>query len=188
MKSLKIIILLCLLSSFFSTKMVAQKYFTKTSTISFFSKTPVEDIEATSNTATSVFDSETGKMQWAVLIKSFEFEKALMQEHFNENYMESSQFPKAQFKGSITSTDQINLKVDGTYYAEVSGNLTIHGVTKSINAPVTFKVSNGNVQADCALKLLVADYGIEIPSIVKNNIAKEIEIEIKANYEILGNS
>ena len=174
---------------FFATANIsAQKYFTKTGEISFFSHTPIEDIEAVSNTATTVLDFESGKIQWAVLVKSFEFEKALMQEHFNENYMESSKFPKASFKGQLSDITQLDLLTDGSYTVDVIGDLTIHGETKSVSTQATFMVESGNINASSTLKVLVADYGIEVPSVVKENIAKEIEITINASYKILDKS
>jgi polyisoprenoid-binding protein YceI len=167
------------------TSVFGQKYYTKTGEISFFSGTAIENIEAVSNSASTVIDMETGKLQWAVLIKSFVFEKALMQEHFNENYMESSKYPKAKFSGTINNLSAINLKKDGTYNAEVKGTLDIHGVEKEIAVNAIFIVKNGAISATSDFKVLVADYGIQIPSVVKDNIAKEIEIKIKANYEAL---
>jgi len=166
----------------------AQKYFTKTGEISFYSHTPIEDIQAESKTATSVYDANSGKLQWAVLIKSFEFEKALMQEHFNENYMESSKFPKATFKGQLADTASLDLSKDGVYPVSVEGDLTIHGVSKPIATSAVFEVKKGVITANAALKVMVADYGIEIPSVVKDNIAKELEININANYTILERS
>lgn len=166
----------------------AQKYFSKAGEISFYSHTPIEDIEALSNTATTVYDAESGKIQWAVLVKSFEFEKALMQEHFNENYMESSKYPTASFKGQLADDSELHLQKDGKYVVEVSGELTIHGVTQPVTTQATFTVENGAITAQSDLKVLVADYGIDIPSVVKENIAKELEISIKANYEVLDRS
>ena len=168
-----------------TTTLFGQKYFTRTGEISFFSGTPIENIEAISNSASTVFDLSSGKIQWAVLIKSFEFEKALMQEHFNENYMESSKYPKAKFSGSIKNLSEIPLEKDGTYTVDISGTLNIHGIEKDVIASASFTVENGAVSAQSVLKVQVADFGIEIPSVVKDNIAKEIEIKIKANYEVL---
>lgn len=167
------------------TNLNAQKYFSKTGEISFYSHTPIEDIEAMSNTATTVYDTESGKIQWAVLVKSFEFEKALMQEHFNENYMESSKYPKASFSGQLAEASDLNLQKNGEYTVAISGELTIHGVTQPVTSQAAFKVENGVITAQSSLKVMVADYGIEVPSVVKDNIAKEIEITIKANYEVL---
>lgn len=170
------------------TNINAQKYFTKTGEISFYSQTPIENIQAVSNTVTTVYDTESGNIQWAVLIKSFTFEKSLMQEHFNENYMESSKFPKASFKGQITNHTNVNLQKDGTYTVDVEGELTIHGVTNLVSTKAIIVVEKGAINATSSLKVFVADYGIEIPSVVKENIAKEIEININAEYEELSKS
>jgi len=168
-----------------SFQLQAQKYFSKTGDISFSSKTPLEDIEAESHTASTVFDLESGKIQWAVLIKSFEFEKALMQEHFNENYMESNTFPKAKFAGLIQNVEQLDFTKDGATTVNINGTLSIHGQKQEISTEATFTVENGNVSGTSQLKVAVADYGIEIPSVVRDNIAKEINIKIQAQYEVL---
>ena len=163
----------------------AQKYFSKTGDISFSSETPLEDIEANSHTASTVFDLESGKIQWAVLIKSFEFEKALMQEHFNENYMESTTYPKAKFSGTIENPEILDLSKDGIITVNINGELSIHGKTNNIITKAIFSIKDGKVTGNSQLKLAVADYGIEIPSVVRDNIAKEITIKIKAQYEVL---
>lgn len=174
-----------LLVCLFSFQMEAQKYFSKTGDISFSSKTPLEDIEAESHTASTVFDLESGKIQWAVLIKSFEFEKALMQEHFNENYMESNTYPKAKFAGIIENADQLDLSKDGSFDVKINGTLSIHGQKNEVSTEAIFKVENGKITGSSQLKVAVADYGIEIPSVVRDNIAKEINIKIQAQYEVL---
>ena len=163
----------------------AQKYFTKTGEISFYSHTPMEDIEAISNSASTVFDLESGKIQWAVLVKSFEFEKALMQEHFNENYMESSTYPKASFKGEMEEFENLDLSKDGETVVNIKGTLTIHGVDQQIETNATFKVENGIISASSKLTVLVNDYNIEVPSLVSKNIAEQIEITINAEYALL---
>lgn len=163
----------------------AQKYYSKTGDITFSSKTPLEDIEAESHTASTVMDLESGKIQWAVLIKSFEFEKALMQEHFNENYMESNTYPKAKFAGKIADVDALDLGKDGSTDVVITGELNIHGVSQQITTNASFDVKGGKIIGTSQLKIAVADYGIEIPSVVKDNIAKEITIKIHAQYEVL---
>jgi hypothetical protein len=176
-------ILVCLVFLTITTiNLHAQKYFTKTGEISFFSSTPIEDIEALSKSAYTVYDADSGKIQWGVLIKSFEFEKALMQEHFNENYMESSKYPKAKFAGEIKNHENLNLLEDGTYNVDIEGQLTIHNETQNISTQAVFEIKDGVIKATSSFKALVADYKIEIPSVVKENIAKEIEITINADY------
>ena len=183
---MKKILLLFLLVSSFCFSLSAQKYFVRDGKISFYSDTPIEKIEAQNNSATSVIDAETGKMEFAVLIKAFQFEKALMQEHFNENYMESSQFPKAKFKGEITNLEEIDFRNDGTYAADINGELTIHGVTQEVTVTGIFVVTDGQLNAKANFKILVADYGIKIPAVVRENIAKEVEVIVAIdNYQEL---
>ncbi len=161
------------------------KYFTKDGYISFFSKTNAENIEAHNRKVTSVVDAATGQIQFAVLMKAFEFEKALMQEHFNENYVESDKFPKAEFKGKIVNVSDINFAKDGSYPANVVGDLTLHGITKPATAKGTFAIKGTGVEAKAVFKIVLADYKIAIPSVVKDQIAKEIEIRVNINYKPL---
>ena len=147
------------------------KYFTKTGKISFFSSTPMENIEAHNSKSTSVIDTKTGKMEFATLMKAFDFEKALMQEHFNENYVESDKYPKATFSGAITNLSDVNFKKDGTYKVKVKGNLTMHGVTKEVEAPGTITVKGNQISANSTFNVAPEDYKIEIPKLVREKIA-----------------
>jgi len=162
-----------------------QQYFTREGKISFYSETPVEKIEAQNSKASSVWDVATGKMEFAVLIKGFQFEKALMQEHFNENYMESSKFPKATFKGLVADAGKVNLKADGVYPVTVKGDLTIHGVTKAVEAKGKITVKGGAVSAASTFEISPEDYGIAIPAVVREKIAKIVRIEVDVNYQLL---
>src|SRR5437588_12703706 len=108
------------------------KFYTKSGKIEFSSKASLEDIEAKNKTASAILDAKTGTIQFSVLMKSFEFEKALMQEHFNTDYVESDKYPKAEFKGTITNNPNINYNKEGSYTAHVKGQLTMHGVTRDI--------------------------------------------------------
>jgi len=162
-----------------------ERYFTKDGTITFFSSTPVEDIEAINRRATSVLDAGSGAIEWSVLIKAFAFEKALMQEHFNENYMESDKYPKANFKGVVQNMSAVDLKKDGTYKQKVKGTLTIRDVSKEVVADATFTVKGGKVSATSTFEIAVADYKIKIPSVVADKIARTLEITVLANYEPL---
>jgi hypothetical protein len=121
---------------FFSAE--AQLYYTKTGRISFYSHAPMEDIKAYNSKATSVLNISTGRVEFAILIKAFQFKKALMQEHFNENFMESSKYPKSIFKGKIQNLADINFKKDGIYPFRASGQLTIRGITKYISVKGKF--------------------------------------------------
>src|SRR5271157_4358881 len=115
-----------------SPVLYAQKYLTKNGYIRFYSHASLEDIEAKNNQVNSALDITTGDFIFKVLMKSFEFKKALMQEHFNENYVESEKYPNANFKGKITNFSEVHFTVPGKYEANVEGDLTIHGITKHI--------------------------------------------------------
>ena len=161
------------------------RYFTKTGKIDFYSKAPMEDIEAKNKTVTAVIDTKTGAMQFAVQMKGFEFEKKLMQEHFNENYVESDKFPKGEFKGSITNNQDINYAKDGSYPARVKGKLTIHGVTKEVETSGTIKVAGGKLDASSTFNILLSDYDIKIPSVVKDKGSNNVKIVVDCKLDPL---
>jgi hypothetical protein len=157
-----------------------QKYFTKTGHISFFSKTVVENIEAHNQQASCVIDFSTGDLQFQVLMKGFQFKKALMQEHFNENYVESATYPKAVFKGKIKNPAEVNLNQDGIYKVEVSGDLNMHGVSKTLSTQATIEVKSGKVQTKAKFNTKPKDFNIKIPTAVRNNIAETVEVSVDA--------
>lgn len=161
------------------------KFYTKTGKISFYSKAPLEDIEGKNKTVTAVLDSKSGAMQFAVQMKGFEFEKQLMQQHFNENYVESDKYPKAEFKGAISNNSDINYSKDGTYIAKVKGQLTIHGVTKDVETTGTLKINGGKIDASSTFNVLISDYNIKIPSIVKDKVSNSIKIVVDCDLEPL---
>jgi hypothetical protein len=157
----------------------AQKYITKNGNIKFYSETPLETIEATNNQVNAALDTQTGDIVFKVLIKSFRFEKALMQEHFNENYLESDKFPNSTLKGVVTNFSDIDFAKEGTYDAMIDGDLTIHGVTNKISEKGVFTVLPGDkIQGDCKFMVKPADYDIKIPKAVVNNIAETIEVTV----------
>ena len=161
----------------------AQKYYTKNGSISFFSKTALEDIKADNNQAMAVINTQTGELQFSLLTKGFHFKKALMEEHFNADYMESDKFPKSTFKGSITDISKVNFTKDGTYVVTVSGDLTIHGVTKKQTANSTITIKDGKIAGTSKFVVTVADYNISIPKVYRDNIAKTVEVTVACNYD-----
>lgn len=165
--------------------LTAQKYFTREGKVSFFSDAPMEKIEAHNQQGTAVLDLSNGNIEFAVLIKAFQFEKALMQEHFNENYMESTKFPKAVFKGQVADFSKIDLKKEGTVTLKVKGALTIKDVTKNVETEATFLVAKGALSARSAFKVAVADYNISIPKVVADKIAKTVDIKVNAALALL---
>ncbi len=158
----------------------AQKFMTRDARISFLSEAPLEKIEAVNKSGSAVLDAETGRMEWKVLIKNFVFEKKLMQEHFNENYMESDKYPNATFKGEIVNIKDVNLSKDGEYNVRAKGKMTIHGVERDIEAPGKITVAGGKLNVTSDFKVACADYNINIPSVVRDNIAKEVAVRIEA--------
>ncbi len=169
----------------FSFATMAQKYMTQSGTIKFFSETPVENIEAVNNQVSTVLNAENGELAFSLLIKAFVFEKALMQEHFNEKYMESDQFPKSTFKGEIKDFSLEKITEEFTDF-KVLGVLTIHGVSKEIEVVAQLKMAGDQIIAKSTFQVEVADYEIKIPSTVRENIAKTIEITIDTEYEPYG--
>lgn len=180
MKKIFIVSIVCIAASLQAN---AQRYFTKNGFISFYSKAPLENIEAENNQVMSVLNTQTGDLQFSVLIKSFHFEKALMEEHFNENYMESNKFPKATFKGVIADISKVSFDKEGQYPVSVSGDLTMHGVTKKVNANGTVQVKSGKISAESTFFVKLADYQVSIPKLVKDNIAESVEIKVACQYD-----
>ncbi|MEL6675537.1 MAG: YceI family protein [Bacteroidota bacterium] len=180
---MKRFILIFSLLLFGAQALMAQKYVSRNGHIWFYSHTPVEDIEAHNRQAASVLNTETGDLVFQVLIKAFTFEKALMQEHFNEKYMESTKYPKATFQGKVSNFEEVDMKKDGTYPVKVAGTLTIHGVAKEVSVDGQIIVAGPELTAKAKFPAKVADYGIEIPSVVRENIAKEVEITVDLAYK-----
>lgn len=161
------------------------RYFTKTGKINFFSNASMEDIEGKNKTVTAVLDAQTGAMQFAVQMKGFEFEKQLMQQHFNENYVESDKFPKAEFKGTVTNNSAVNYNKPGSYTVKVKGKLSIHGVTKDVETTGIIKVNGGSLDANSSFNVLLSDYNIKVPAIVKDKLSNSIKITVDCNLEPL---
>ncbi|MFD1772182.1 YceI family protein [Sphingobacterium suaedae] len=150
--------------------------------LSFFSKAPLENIEAHSQAGVSALHIITGDIIVKVRNNSFVFDKKLMQEHFNENYMESHRYPISEFKGKIT--DAQKLLTDGSYELLVTGTLHVHGVGRPCSTKVKFIVRNGTLQAATNFVIKLADHHIKIPAVVGQNIAETVTINIAASYSL----
>jgi polyisoprenoid-binding protein YceI len=157
-----------------------QNYMTKTGFIGFYSKTSLEDVTAENNQVYAVLDPASHHIAFAVLLKGFIFPKELMQEHFNENYVESDKFPKATFSGACSG--DMDLSKDGTYQIVIKGDLNLHGVTKPIETTALLVVKNDRIQAVSAFKLKPEDFNISIPSIVRDKISGEISVKVKIDW------
>ncbi len=154
------------------------KYLTKTGLVTFFSSSPIEDIEARNQQVAAVLDFGTGQVAFSVPIKAFVFKRTLMQEHFNENYMESDKYPKATFTGHLVGFDAALLEAAGPHPAQVEGDLTLHGVTHRVRTPATVELRGGQLLAQATFPVASADYNIEIPLLVRNSIAKIISVHV----------
>jgi len=115
-------------------------------------------------------------------VNGFEFKRALMQQHFNEDYMESDKYPKAFLKGTISNIAAVNFKKDGSYPVTIKGVLTIHNVSRQIEVPGTFIVSGGNVSAKSQFDVALDDYKITIPSLVKDKVSKTAKVTVNCAY------
>ncbi len=155
-------------------------YTCKNARISLFSTAPIEDIKAVSGVGASVYNSISGELNFSVPIRSFQFDKSLMQEHFNSDYMESDKFPRASFKGKLQ--EQPDLTKDGSYPIMVSGALTIHGVTQNRTIPGVISVKNGAISMTSEFMVRCIDHHIDIPQIVFHHIAESIKINVSAVY------
>lgn len=159
----------------------AQVYIAKACEITFFSEAPLENIEANNTTAVPVLSTVTKDIQVKVPIKGFKFKNALMEEHFNENYMEADKYPHAIFKGKIN--EEIDYTVSGEYPVSVGGKLDMHGVTKEITITGTLTIIEGKIMLNSTFIIHVADYNIKVPNMYVKNIAEDVTVTIKATLE-----
>lgn len=160
----------------------AQRYSAKNGYVGFYSHTTIEDIQADNNQVASILDIEKGDLVFLINNKSFIFDKALMQEHFNENYMETDKYGKSTFKGTITNLADVNFSKDGIYKVKVSGELNMHGVSKNIYVYGTIEVNEKTLVAKSDFVVKPEDYGIQIPGLVRDKIAKEIQVYVDVKY------
>lgn len=174
--------LLLLLYYFAGSPVQAQQLFTATtSEITFFSDAPLEDIEAVNKASQSLLNTGTREIAVKVPIKSFVFPKSLMQEHFNENYLESDKFPYALFKGKIN--EAIDFAKAGTYDVTATGKLTIHGVERDQTLKGKLTVMPGKMNLNATFEVLLADHKIKIPEVVFMKIAEKIAVSCQFAYQ-----
>ena len=165
-----------LLLTFLACKASSQTFITRNGYIGFFSKTPLEDIKAENRQVYAVIDAAKKNLAFTCLVKGFLFRKELMQQHFNENYVESDKYPKTSFTGSYSG--DVNTGKDGTYPVQIKGQLTLHGVTQNIDVPATIEVKGNKIIGTSDFKLTPGDFNIKIPALVKEKIAKQIDVRV----------
>ncbi len=177
--SMKLIITIATIAIFSVANSSAQTLYKATNaTVSFFSKTPIEDIDGKSETATTLINLEKKDIAFMIQNNSFQFPNKLMQEHFNEKYMESEKYPISNFRGNVQ--ENIDLKVAGVYQVTVNGKLTIHGITLDRTIPGTLTVKEGSILLESNFIVKNSDHKIEIPSLVATKIADELNVKVKA--------
>jgi polyisoprenoid-binding protein YceI len=159
------------------------KYIDRRGHASFFSSAPMEDIKAENDQAVSIIDTQTGEIVASMLMRSFNFRKALMEEHFNENYVESDKYPKATFRGKIVNLAYVDFAKEGNYTLDIAGEINLHGVTQPLTLKAEVVVRGGTVHAKAVFPLRVKDFKIEVPRLVINNIAEVVEVTVSFNYQ-----
>jgi hypothetical protein len=163
-----------------------QSYITREGTISFYSSAPLEDIEAVNEQVHAVLDNSSGNVAVRLRIEDFQFARALMQRHFNENFMESHIYPEARFAGEVRDFEDLR-DFENTLEVEVEGQLTIHGVTRDAVIPVTIERHGPFLICDAQFPISVADYNIEIPRLFIRNIAEVVEVTASFRLSPAGN-
>lgn len=156
----------------------SQIFLGKESDISFYSKSPIEDIEAHNKAVKPLLNTITGELLFKIPITSFVFKSSLMQEHFNENYMESDKYPAATFQGKIN--EPVDYTGDGTTPVTATGTLTLHGVSKVITATGSIGVQGNDILLNSVFKIHLDDYNIKVPALYSKNIPPDIEITVQS--------
>jgi len=162
-----------------ATGVQAQRYTAEKTFVSFFSKAALEDIKADNTKVTSLLDPTTSDIAFVVPVNEFQFEKSLMQEHFNEKYMETEKYPRATFQGKLTGFDAAATQEQKV---TAKGKLTIHGVTKDVEIPGTIEKQGDKYVAKSEFMIKLADYKIEIPQLLWQKIAEQVKVTTNFTY------
>lgn len=174
-------IALFFIALFITTTTTAQKFIDKKGTITFeASEETFEPVKATNASVTVIFNAETSEIASLALMKSFRFKNSLMEEHFNENYIESETYPKAKFRGKLLDFDYSNLNENNTSVV-LDGKIELRGKEKSIRTTLNVKKSGNSIIMLGSFIVAPADFDIEIPSIVREKIANEIIVNLDFN-------
>ncbi len=160
-----------------------QLYYTTAGHIRFFSSAPLEDIEAHNRSVSSFIDLKSGKVVAKVPIRKFDFPNDLMEEHFNERFLHSDRYPNAEFRGKLVNRADIDPQASTPQKAVIEGQLTIHGVTKPYRIQGTLQREGDGYRARARFKVRLADHHIEIPAIVSQKIAEEVDVFVDFHYK-----
>lgn len=176
---MRLVVILILLAS---VNGMSQKYSIEKSRVVFFSEAAIENIEATNTKSASIFNVTTGEIVFSIPILEFEFEKALMKEHFNETYLESEKYPKALFQGKLSG---YNSQSSAVQSVNGIGKLTIHGVTREVEIPGSVETIDGKLIAKSRFMIHLKDYNVKIPKLLWQNIAEDVEVTVEFTYKPL---
>ncbi len=169
-----------------TTPAFAQKWGTRAGQVSFFSAAKMEDITATNKAVSAVVDAAAGTVAVSLDMRDFKFRRSLMEEHFNENYVESEKYPKAEFRGAIENAETVKWTTDGVYPIGVKGSLTLHGITKPVTVPLTLIIKEGKAGVSGKFPLALVDYGVKIPTILTSKIAEVVAVNVAIAMVLLG--
>ena len=183
-KTIYIVIALAFLIFFSAYSQTNSKLVSSKSHIKFYSHTAVEDIEANNFASISTINTETGEVVFSVPMQGFEFEKSLMQKHFNSaKFLDTKSYPKSKLVGKITNLDDIDFSTDGEYEAKVEGELSIKGKTNPIKEKGTITVKGGNIGVQSKFNITLADYDITfVKGKPSTNVAKVVEVTAHTEY------
>jgi len=176
----KLLPLFLMLLSFADFNKNENQFIARQGQVTFFSYTSVENIEAKNNQVLSILDTDTQEVAISMLMRAFVFKKDLMYEHFNESYIESDLYPKANFRGKILNFDT---KTSEKQTKIIRGNLNIHGISKEIDIKATIKKIGESYTIYGEFEVFVNDFQIKIPPILSSNIAKSISIKFNFQYQ-----
>lgn len=169
--------LLAISALFFVSSLEAQKtYGTRNGQIVFQSPSD-EDVKAINNEVSSRLQ-DNGTLSFSLLIKGFKFKMAEMQDHFNTQYLQSNQFPRADFKGTITNIASVNFAKDGNYPVKVKGDLTLHGVTRPVSADGNIQIAKGKPLAKASFSIIIKDFGVNAP-----DVTEKVTITVNCQYQ-----
>jgi polyisoprenoid-binding protein YceI len=167
--------LLVLFTTTLLSSAFAQKYTVEKSSVLFYSHATIEDITAVNKKSSAIFDASTGEIVFSIPIAEFQFAKSLMQEHFNEKYMDTEKYPKSTFKGKVSGFDA---NATGTQNAKASGKLLIHGVERDVEIPGTIEKSGDKLLFKSKFIVKLEDYKVDRPQLLWQNIAEQVEVTI----------
>ena len=174
---------LLILLTFFSLFSFSQeKFISRNGQIQFIASTPLETINPINNHVSCILDTENGRLVFQMKMISFKFEKALMEEHFNENYVESEKFPKSTFIGTIQNWDDF-IWTGIEQNIVVKGKIMIHGVEKEVIAKGTIMSSKTKIYLSSSFDIIISDFDIEIPRLVRSKISETVKIEVNVTLK-----